>query len=116
MGEFANDFDEVGEIEDPLVTMVELDSGPFEMAFVFVAIGVPRFSDVDSVAGSWRTEAEAVLVGARWLQLGLWSSFHVRKDYAKVPLTRAERDALDEIDGLYAREEAKRDAEEFGDA
>lgn len=61
------------------VVAVELDCGPIEMAFGYVPVGVPAYSDVAPELWPQPTDAEAEMVGARMLAIGNWRSFRVEK-------------------------------------
>lgn len=61
---------------------VELDSGPYEMEFSYQPIGQPRYGDVPSLIGTFDSENDAELAGARMLSIGNWRSFTVQKRYA----------------------------------
>lgn len=67
-----------GETGLPVVG-VELDCGPFDMAFGYVPVGVPTYSDVAPELWPQRTNAEAEMVGARMLAVGNWQSFRIEK-------------------------------------
>ena len=62
---------------------VELDSGPYEMEFSYQPVGQPSYSDVPSLIGSFDSENDAELAGARMLAIGNWRSFTVQKRYAR---------------------------------
>lgn len=70
--------DDAGDYGLPVVG-VELDSGPVEMAFGYVPVGVPAYSDVAADLWPQPTHAEAEMVGARMLAIGNWRSFRIEK-------------------------------------
>lgn len=62
---------------------VELDSGPYEMTFSWQPVGQPAYTDVPALIGTFKSENDAELAGARMLAIGNWRSFHVVKRYAQ---------------------------------
>jgi hypothetical protein len=67
----------------PRVT-VELDSGPCELMFCYLPLGVPAYGDVPSRLDVCADEQKALLAGALMVQVGNWHSFVVEKRYYDV--------------------------------
>jgi hypothetical protein len=74
----AHAAEDTGEYGLPVVG-VELDSGPTDMAFGYVPVGVPAYSDVAPELWPQPSHAAAELVGARMLVIGNWQSFRIEK-------------------------------------